>query len=280
MKICPYLGLPHDPQTPALFPSERNFCHRVRPPQAILASHQQSYCLVAEHQSCPVFGDPQSGETRREFIQAASSFEKHPKTVPILIGLLLLSVLLFLAWNFRALLAPPITPDAPQAAAPLALAETPALPAPADATLDATSTPSPRPTPTPPPPTETASPTPPTSLETLIGENPSLLIHRVARGESLTSLADRYGTTPEAIQAVNFVMPLPLWLDWLVVIPVDLQDASGLPRFEVYQVGEANLTLSVLAEQQSVDVDLMARYNQLAVDVPLTSGSWILLPRP
>lgn len=282
MKICPYLGLPHDPQTPALFPSERNFCHRVRPPQAILASHQQSYCLVAEHQSCPVFGDPQIA-TRQEFIQAPSSLEKYRVAAPVLIGLLLLAVLLFFGWNFRAFLsspAPTVLPEAPQAVAPLTPVGTPEPQVPADAVVDATPTPSRTPSPTLPPPTETASLTPPASLETLIGENPALLIHRVARGESLTSLADRYGTTPEAIQAVNFVMPLPLWLDWLVVIPVDLQDASGLPRFEVYQVGEANMTLSILAEQQSVDADLMARYNQLAVDAPLTSGGWILLPRP
>lgn len=282
MKICPYLGLPHDPQTPALFPSERNFCHRVRPPQAILASHQQAYCLVAEHQSCPVFGDPQIA-TRREFIPAPSSLEKYRIAAPVLIGLLFLAVLLFFGWNFRAFLsspAPTVIPEAPQAAAPLAPAGTPEPQGPGEAVTEATPILSPRPSPTLPPPTETASLTPPASLETLIGENPALLIHRVARGESLTSLADRYGTTPEAIQAVNFVMPLPLWLDWLVVIPVDLQDASGLPRFEVYQVGEADSTLDALAEQQSVDVSLVARYNQLSPTDALTAGSWLLLPRP
>ena len=285
MKICPYLGLQHDPQTPALFPSERNFCHRTGSPHVILDTHQQSYCLVAEHQTCPIFNKPEVG-ARREVIQSPAVpamrplLEKYRTAFLIILGALFLAGFLFLGWNFRESLALPAAPTAlpvvEQPSTPLTQAETPEA---ASASPAVTPTLSFTPTPTQLLPTETASLTLPVSLETLIGENPSLLIHRVARGESLTSLADRYGTTPEAIQAVNFVMPLPLWLDWLVVIPIDTLDAGDLPRFEVYQVTEDDLSVSTLAETFEVDVSLLAKYNDLQETDLLTNGSWVLVPR-
>lgn len=277
MKICPHLGLLQDPTTPAVFPSERNFCHKVIPPQAIQDDYQQVCCLAAAHQDCPVFQSPAPSARETFFYHPVSSPPRQAGLFPVLFGLLLFAIVLLAGGAYwlslnRPQPSVPVAPTAAvlESASPVILAT--------EGVVEIV--PAPTSTPTFPPPTETASVTPPSALETLIGENPGLLIHRVARGESLTSLAMRYNTSPEAIQAVNFVMPLPLWQDWLVVIPVDLPDASGLPRFEVYQVGENDSTLDVLSAQQGVDVDLAARYNQLNPTDPLTAGSWLLLPRP
>lgn len=277
MKICPHLGLLQDPTTPAVFPSERNFCHKVIPPQAIQDDHQQVCCLAAAHQDCPVFQSPAPSTRETFFYHPVSSPPRQAGLFPVLFGLLLFAIVLLAGGSYWLSLdlEPSSVPVAPTAA----VLES-ASPVILTTETSAEIVPAPTSTPTLPPPTETASVTPPAGLEALIGENPGLLIHRVERGESLTSLAMRYNTSPEAIQAVNFVMPLPLWQDWLVVIPVDLPDASGLPRFEVYQVGETDSTLDVLSAQQGVDVDLAARYNQLNPTDSLTAGSWLLLPRP
>ena len=277
MKICPYLGLLHDPTTPAVFPSERNFCHKVIPPQAILNEHQQVCCLADVYQDCPVF-QASASSARGEFFYRPDSLQPNRAGVfPVLFGVLLFSIVLLAGGAYWVGLNRRPVPTLFVATAIVLESPSPVILS-TEAVVEIA--PELTPTPTLLVPTETASLTPLAGLETPIGENPGLLIHRVVRGESLTSLAMRYNTTAEAIQAVNFVLPLPLWQDWLVVIPVDLRDASGLPRFEVYQVGETDSTLEVLTDQQDVDVDLTARYNRLKPTDNLTAGSWLLLPRP
>lgn len=277
MKICPYLGLMYDPTTPAVFPSERNFCYKLNPPQAILNNHQQVCCLLDSHQDCPVY-QASAPSAQEEFFYHPTSLQPNRTGIfPVLFGALLLITVLLVGGTYwvglsRQQVPTPFVATALELDAPLPVTVS------TKAVIEVV--PEPTLTPTLLIPTETASLTPPAGLETPISENPSLLIHRVTRGESLTSLATRYNTTPEAIQTVNFVMPLPLWQDWLVVIPVNLPDANGLPRFEVYQVGETDSTLEVLTAQQGVDVDLAARYNQLNPTDILTVGSWLLLPRP
>ena len=52
-KICPYLGLPEDPNTNKDFPIEGHLCYRAKRPTAVALKHQRSYCLVDEHINCP-----------------------------------------------------------------------------------------------------------------------------------------------------------------------------------------------------------------------------------
>ncbi len=56
-----------------------------------------------------------------------------------------------------------------------------------------------------------------------------LLEHRVAEGESLQVFANLYNTSVEAIRNVNYDLIAPLWIDWLVVIPMNTMDVSGIP---------------------------------------------------
>lgn len=52
---CPYFGLPHDPDTRVMFPLESGTCHQAEPTGQVEISYQQTNCLSAQHQSCPVF---------------------------------------------------------------------------------------------------------------------------------------------------------------------------------------------------------------------------------
>jgi LysM repeat protein len=53
--ICPYLGQKDDPATALDFPSAGNYCHHAKPVTQVNGTHQQQYCLVAEHINCPFF---------------------------------------------------------------------------------------------------------------------------------------------------------------------------------------------------------------------------------
>jgi hypothetical protein len=284
MSVCPYLGLRDDPTTSAVFPSERNYCHRVGAPAAILETHQEAYCLSSNHQACPLFVDANLQTGQAIFVPPETN-SRRAFLLPGALVLLLMAGLIYLGVNAFLARSAPAAESTAEALAPArtealpteqlpATALVPFLPSLAPSATAAWTATLVRPT-------ATASATPaPALLETPIGDNPKLMIHRVAPGESLTSLAVRYGTTEEAIQAVNFVLPLPLWQDWLVVIPLDVSDASGLPRFEVYQVNHDAIPARQLAQQLGIDLALLTRYNACGEDDLLDTGRWVLLPRP
>jgi LysM repeat protein len=117
----------------------------------------------------------------------------------------------------------------------------------------------------------------PHALETPIGLDYKLIIHRVALGESLPSMAAIYGTTAEAIQAVNYNLPLPLVVDRLVIVPINQTDIHGLPAFEAYEV-KADVVVETLAQQLAVDPSLLKLYNGLKDGEPLSTGDWLLIP--
>ena len=53
-QVCPYLGLHHDPDTYALTPSLRHYCHHSRPVARLARHTQEQYCLQ-RFRSCPVY---------------------------------------------------------------------------------------------------------------------------------------------------------------------------------------------------------------------------------
>ena len=52
---CPHLGLLSDPDTALAFPSARNCCHHANPVEPVNFEHQSSHCFSAAHAHCPVF---------------------------------------------------------------------------------------------------------------------------------------------------------------------------------------------------------------------------------
>lgn len=116
------------------------------------------------------------------------------------------------------------------------------------------------------------------ALDTLFGGTVKFLLHRIQSGESLAVLADRYHTTTRAIIAVNYHLPLPVWADWVVVIPDQTADVEGIPPFESYQAVNLKMTLDELAHQLGVDAQTLQTYNNFQPSCNAFSG-WLLVPR-
>lgn len=53
--VCSYLGLADDADSHATYATEAHRCYRLPNPTRIAANHQETYCLGAEHQTCPVY---------------------------------------------------------------------------------------------------------------------------------------------------------------------------------------------------------------------------------
>ena len=53
--VCPYLGMAGDPKSVLEFPSDGNFCYRVKKAAPVRISHQEKYCLVSAHVDCPIY---------------------------------------------------------------------------------------------------------------------------------------------------------------------------------------------------------------------------------
>lgn len=61
--VCPYLGLADDADSHATYATEAHRCYRLPTPTRIASPHQESYCLGANHVTCPVYlgeGVPQT----------------------------------------------------------------------------------------------------------------------------------------------------------------------------------------------------------------------------
>jgi LysM repeat protein len=115
------------------------------------------------------------------------------------------------------------------------------------------------------------------ALETPFGTNNQFIIHRVTKGESLALLASRYGTTENAIRAVNNQLPNPLVVNFMTVIPVNSGDVQGLPSFEAYKVPKS-ISMFDLAKQFQIGQMLLAYYNGMAEARILKAGEWVLIP--
>lgn len=53
--VCPYLGLADDADSHATYATEAHRCYRLENPTRITTNHQESFCLGANHPTCPVF---------------------------------------------------------------------------------------------------------------------------------------------------------------------------------------------------------------------------------
>lgn len=58
---CPHFGSGDDAAIRYLFASPDGTCYRAQPPEVIALSHQQAFCLGAQHSECPVFKQAAAG---------------------------------------------------------------------------------------------------------------------------------------------------------------------------------------------------------------------------
>jgi LysM repeat protein len=125
---------------------------------------------------------------------------------------------------------------------------------------------------------QTPTETEPHQLETPFGEKSMFVIHRVTEGESFINLASTYKTTKEAILAINYNLQPVLWANSLIAIPVGITDVSGLPAFTIYTIDKEGITVEGLASSQSIDVNLLQKYNVLPDGYTFKIGEIVLVP--
>ena len=53
--VCAYLGLVDDGDLHATYATDAHRCYRLPNPTRIASQHQESFCLTADHTSCPIF---------------------------------------------------------------------------------------------------------------------------------------------------------------------------------------------------------------------------------
>lgn len=279
--ICPFLGLKDDPTTALSFPSAGNHCYHAKPVSQVKLDHQVMYCLTAKHASCEEFiRTPDNPLPPAIRLERGGRQSRRSTGAGIWVFLLVVFIVILVAWQFFAKGLVKIgNPKSGSNTLIVATQTGTAIissmdgPSPETPTLTPVLTMSPAsPTPTPPPVNNL-----PTALETPMGPGNKLVIHKVVSGESLTSIAANYWTTPDAIQAVNYHLPIPLMIDWLVIIPKDQVDVSALPAFEPYNV-QSDIAVEKLAQQLTVDSAQMILYNNLQVGQILKAGEWVLIP--
>lgn len=285
--ICPYLGMKNDPTTHVGYPSTYNVCHHTKRQEIPNLNYQRLTCLKTSFVECPIYNSEIVQRMPRSIRYRSNKLFNFSKKFKI--GLLIISMVIVIAGIF--VLFQQFAPKLTQALLPSwqktqDLRTDQRLP-----TIPVTQIPGGDETPSAAPePTATATKQPsgtPTrriissilALDSPIGADVKFIIHRVGSGESLFQYAREYNTNVDAIRAVNYNLPSVLFVDWLVVIPVGIDDPTGLPSFEVFQVTMRGLTVETLAEELSVEPERLVKYNNLPMDYKFSPGEWILVPR-
>lgn len=283
--ICPHLGIAEDPQTSLAYPSEWNLCQRSRPALSARLDHQRTTCLLPGHTACPVFLSEDLKPLPAHLRKSQPSHGSR-KWVWLFVVMVLIGLGLWVAWRSSpglAMLFPdkPVSfetaqPASTQASYPVAITLSP-VPTVRSTLSQATSSP---PTSTP---VQVATSTPEKNCgyaleEGIELEQHSLILHQVTYGESLDMLALNYDTSLQAIQALNYFLPTPLWADIVVIIPVGSTEVDDLPIFEPVLVTEPVISLDLLSRQMSeLEGSLVSA--TLDADCPAYAG-WVLVTRP
>lgn len=289
-EICPYLGLRNDPATFSAYPSGLNACFHVEPHAVPKLAHQEAYCLSPAHVECPVFQAPAGQKMSKSFqlptegISSKTKFWLRIGAAAFIVMLILLIILLRGQWlqndlNRENQNEVTLTQSAiiQQTLSALSLqgTNTPTMEG-VESELTPQVTAS-----------SSATVVPPTAtifyqalaLETPIGREYRFVIHRIQDGESILLYANWYGTSPNAIMAVNVDLTYPIQIGGLIVIPIDMTDVTGLPAFEPYEVKGLQISVEELAAKLSVSLEDLIRYNNLTGGYIIQPGEWVLVPR-
>ncbi len=292
--ICPYIGLPSDTRTAMENPSPQNYCHNLKPPSSPSLTHQSGFCLNVTFKQCQYYSED-AGEPGH-VVPVKKSRKKRkwvPLTIAALLGIALLGGLLFAGGQIFPRLFPP----------PAEKATTPVVEA-AAAVPVSTSEPTLMEIVIEPEVTEPAI----TAVSTLVIENqvevatevapadvfteetpqPPLipvqpgrvfLLHRVAGGEDLIAIAEKYNTSVEAIRAVNYNMAPELWVDSMIVVPENQIDVSGVTPMIPLEITGSEKTVQDLAEDHAVSPELLGEINSRSTTYHFQIGDWVIMPQ-
>jgi hypothetical protein len=290
VKICPSLGSCDDPDTARGYPTKQNCCYRVKPVGIVKVDHQAHFCLTADYAKCPAFQKAEGASFPDDLVyHEATLFRGENKnsakpivilgTILIVLGLAIWQMFSMglLHWNVAFPIFTQTTKVAALATPSLANGITPTFTS-MPPTPTSTSIPSSTPVPTNTLSAISAITLPGNTLETPIGFETKFIIHRVLDGESFTMLAQRYNTSVGAIKAVNVGAPDILWVDSLMVIPINQTEAAGLPALKPFQV-DKDIQVEDLAKELSTELAEFEQLNGLQDGQMLKAGDWVLLPQ-
>lgn len=289
VEICPYLGLKDDPETPISYPSVLNICfHSINKVTPNLR-YQKEACLTKAYLTCQIYLAENEKKMPQSLQDLTGQKQRRKNTITrfaliLLVVFLISSVLIFRGqWSSKIEgLLMPAWQKTQQVRTYQPLPTIPATQFPeieitptSDQTKNAVETPTQSATQSP-----TITVVPSTlALDTPIGSWVQFIIHRTLPGESLEQFANQYNTTVDAIRSVNYNLPNVLYVDRLIIIPIDVQDAVDLPAFEAYQVEARGLSVEDLAEQIAVLPEDLVLYNNVPLEYIFNDGDWILVPR-
>jgi LysM repeat protein len=275
--FCPFIGFEDDPSTALAYPAKYNFCFHARPVSPVSLVYQRNKCLTEHYADCPVFLNenpaPLPKGIRGERISRIAAINW--LSITALIAVLIIGLAATILTGII-----PIPGFEPPLAGFSFATRTPALQPEVLPSQEPTLTPEP---------TATLMPTPtatwvipvkitPRALETPFGSSPQLVIHKVAAGEGFILLAENFNTTAEAIKAINFELPESLWENTILVIPINTDDVTALPQFDVAEIRAEGMTIETYAERMQVDVELLKKYNDLPEGYTLKMGELLIVP--
>ena len=278
---CPHLGQEGDPCTYFSYASRWNFCYHSRLKTIPQFDHQLNFCLTDNYIECPVY---QSDGTNAFPSKLKIKEIRSRKIKPLIWFLIILAIVssVLIVLSIPGLNVPGLFNPTQVGATEMPIFQTMTTNSPisiAETSLaqfeQSTFTPLPSVSPI----LESVTPSdPPHTLDTPIGITHLFVIHRIQEGESIGNLAFQYNTNLQAIQDVNYFLPEPVWIDWLVIIPVETTDVVGLPKFEAQMVVNGDVTIEDLAAIQNLDPFNLKFYNGLPDGYLLSSGEWLLIP--
>jgi hypothetical protein len=243
--------------------------------------HQRAFCLSKEYVGCPVYLNQNIVPFPRELKLPQNPHQARPsnKLAVLLLGLLILALAGLAYWQFvqqngALSFLPQKNVFGPALSATPRLAPTKTL-----VTLTNPPTASSTITPT----AQLILPVLPTkrlvcgsALDTPIGAQGHFIIHQVADGQSMIAIMKQYSTTLDALEAVNYFIPKPIWVGYNLVIPKDQPNLSGIPTFQAIEVNESDISIDDLALKLSTDSESLTKYNELSPNCRTFSG-WLIV---
>lgn len=275
--FCPFLGFIDDPETAISYPSKMNCCNHARPIAPISMEYQREMCLTSLFIECPIYQREKLAPLPADLQETTGLSEKLRPVIPF-IALVLVLVIGFTASVWMGVLKIPglSKPTVPQSTSATSEIKSPTSTGSATSTSQPTPSESTKPTAS----ETTVLPTSvaPHFIETIIGDSPSLIIHKVLEGEGYIWLAQNYNTSEEAIKAINYNLPESLWVNKILVIPVNTSDVADLPQFSAYMIEGEKVTIEKMAELLRINLETLRTYNDLPEGYELIPGEWLLIP--
>lgn len=272
-KTCRYLGLQSDPDTAMEYPSLQNYCHHVKLPEVPDTGHQRQFCLGIFHVQCDLYNAISPMTMPAAY--RADMARKYSKKLPIIRWLQLVLIFIVVAMIVSWLVLTQRMPDSSPSSSAISNVIQPTIIVSATVQPSVTKTNTPESTPT-----RKISPTQHHAhmLETPIGTVRRFVIHRIAEGETMSSISKKYHTSVDAVYAVNYNIKSLLFANLYIIVPLNQTDVAGIKPMITYAINSNKTTLESFALQQGVNLDDLCALNGLPPDYLFQLGEWVILP--